>query len=339
MMMYFECRKITVQLSLAAIVVANLAGVALAAEEFTVKAVTVDDRKAVFATVETINTTDARSRIGGTVTELTIDEGSAITAGQVIARVVDPKLSLRLKAIEARMSSVRSQRDLAKTALDRAVKLRAKGATSQARLDQAETDLTVLQRDLIAMRAESAVIAEQRAEGAVKAPTDGRVMAVRVTTGKVVLPGDSIAAIAADAYILRLRLPERHARFIAIGDQVIVGSRDMSDRPEGRRPGKIRQVYPEMRQGRVIADVEVAGLGVYFIGERVRVHVATGRRRAYIIPKQYIYHRHGLTYVSLKDGGEIVVQPGLAQIEGIEILSGLGDGDVLTMPPAKVSGQ
>ena len=339
MIIFFDRRKFTARLASVLIGVAGLAANVQAAEEFAVKAVTVDDRKAVFASVESINTTDARSRIGGTVTELTVDEGSAITAGQIIARVEDPKLSLQLKAVEARMASLRSQRDLAKTALGRAVTLRKQGAASQARLDAAETDLTVLERNLIAMRAEHAVIAEQRAEGAVKAPTDGRVIAVRVTTGKVVLPGDSIAAIAADAYILRLRLPERHARFIAVGDEVIVGGRDMSDRPEGRRSGKIRQVYPEMRQGRVVADVEVSGLGGYFIGERVRVHVATGRRRAYIIPSQYIYHRHGLSYISLKGGGEIVVQPGLAQIDGIEILSGLDDADVLTMPPATVSGQ
>ena len=42
--------------------------------------------------------------------------------------------------------------------------------------------------------------------------------------------------------------------------------------------GRVRLVYPEIQGGRVIADVEVAGLGDYFVGERTRVYVADGER-------------------------------------------------------------
>lgn len=42
----------------------------------------VEDRKAVFATVESVDVVSARARIGGTVTELLVDEGSPVEAGQ-----------------------------------------------------------------------------------------------------------------------------------------------------------------------------------------------------------------------------------------------------------------
>jgi len=307
------------------------------AETFTVKAIDLDDRKAVFATVETLDTTSARSRIGGTVRQLEVDEGSAVGEGQVIARVEDPKLALQLKAVIAKIGSLNSQRKLAETELERTQKLRQQGATSQATLDAALTKVDVLKRDIAAMNAERAVIAEQQAEGTVRAPAAGRVLRVVVTTGRVVLPGETVALIAAENYVLRMYLPERHARFIGIGDVVEIGERGLtSATPKTAATGQIRQVYPEMRQGRVVADVEVEGLGDYFVGERVRVRVATGKRRAFVVPSKYLFRRHGLAFVSIEGIGETVVQPGLSAGQGmIEVLSGVQEGDVLIEPQTK----
>ena len=58
----------------------------------------------------------------------------------------------------------------------------------------------------------------------------------------------------------------------------------------------------------MIADVEVEGLGDYFVGERTRVYVATGTREALVIPEGFVYRRFGVSYVKLKDGTEVVVQ-------------------------------
>ena len=39
-----------------------------------------------------------------------------------------------------------------------------------------------------------------------------------------------------------------------------------------------------------------------------------------------------MNFVRLNDGAEIVVQPGETRPDGVEILSGLRDGDVVTHP-------
>ena len=85
--------------------------------------------------------------------------------------------------------------------------------------------------------------------------------------------------MAAERYVLRLSLPERHAQIMKAGDRVSIAARGArEDDPDQRRAGQVRLVYPEITGGRVIADVEVPGLGDYFVGERTRVYVSTGTR-------------------------------------------------------------
>jgi multidrug efflux pump subunit AcrA (membrane-fusion protein) len=91
-------------------------------------------------------------------------------------------------------------------------------------------------------------------------------------------------------------------------------------------------VYPEIQGGRVIADVKVDGLGDYFVGERTLAWVSAGARRVIIVPAAFIFRRAGVNYVRTADGAEIVVQPGERHGDGIEILSGLADGDALVAP-------
>ena len=306
---------------------------AVAAEAFMVREVMVHDSKAVFATVESVDVVSARARIGGTIRGLAIDEGAPVTAGHVIAEVNDPKLNLQLAAVDARIASLEAQVKLTEIDLQRAKQLRKSGAGSQARLDEAQTNLDVVAKNLKAMEAEKNLILETSREGLVLAPTTGRVLRVNVTNGVVVLPGESIAVIAQEAYRLRVLLPERHARFLKAGDVVRVGQRGLRDSSNAElREGIVRQVYPQLEGGRVVADVEVADLGDFFVGERTAVYVQTGERRTYLIPSSYIYHRYGLTFTRVHEIGDVVVETGAIHGEMVEILAGLKDGDQLTPP-------
>jgi membrane fusion protein, multidrug efflux system len=319
-----------------ALVLAMLAAAPSQAETLAVAERPIADRKIVFATVESVDVTRARARIGGTVEGLAIDEGDAVEAGLGIATVVDPKIELELAAVDARIRSLEAQRLQALTELERARELRARGTIPQARLDDARTALDVVEAQQAAMRAERELAAERAVEGRVLAPATGRVLHVHVVDGSVVLPGEEIATIAAERYVLRLLLPERHARFIEVGDAVEVGARGLGvglyDEEAPVRAGTIVKVFPELRNGQVVAEAEVEGLGDYFVGERVRVHVATGTRPAILVPPDYLYQRFGLHYARLADGREVVVQPGQRLPEGVEILSGLRDGDELVRP-------
>jgi len=310
---------------------------ALAADPYVVRPVEVFDRKAVVATVEPAHQLVARARIGGTIASLTIKEGDTVAAGAQIALVTDQKLALQMQALDSRIGSQQSRRDQAKVDFDRVAELLKRGVSTQTQLDQAKTNLDVADRTLAAMQADRSVIAQQASEGAVLAPGAGRVLTVPVSIGQVILAGETLATLAEDQFILRIQLPERHARFMRAGDDVLIGARGMGNgTAETMRAGKVRLVYPEIQGGRVIADVEVQGLGDYFVGERTRVYVDTGKRQTLIVPSSYVYRRAGVNYVRLAGGDEVVVQPGeprqAGDAPGVEILAGLKDGDALVTP-------
>jgi hypothetical protein len=165
-----------------------------------------------------------------------------------------------------------------------------------------------------------------------------------VTEGSVVMAGESIATIAANEYLLRLELPERHARFMKSGDAVKVGPRGGAANSKVIGEGRIVLVYPELQGGRVIADADVPGLGDYFVGERALVWISAGKRQTMVVPEDFVFTRFGLDYVRvlLSQGGpiDVVVQPGArAPLPqggvGREILAGLKAGDLLAKPGVK----
>jgi len=312
----------------------SLAGVAqVSADTAEVRLTSVGDRKAVIATVEPVHELFARSRIAGTISTIGIKEGDKVNAGDSIAVVVDEKLMLQMKAVEARIEAQEAEFEQARIDFDRASSLRKSGTISQATLDQARTRFNVAERNLRALRSDRQVIEQQSIEGAVLAPGAGRILDVLLQEGSVVMAGDNVARLATDNYILRMQLPERHARFLKTGDEILVGARGMaSTENEVTRTGKVVTVYPRIDQGRVIADVDVENLGDYFVGERTRVFVATGEREAMVLPVGFVYRRFGVSYAKLDSGEEVVVQVGLAVDGGIEILSGLRSGDVVVKP-------
>ncbi len=311
---------------------------ASAEQAFTVRAEPVADEKAVFATVESRNVVPARARIGGTVVALTVREGDEVAQGAVIARVVDEKLQLQLNSLDAQISGLKSQLAEAQTDLARAETLARQGAVSKQQLDQARTASDVATSTLRARIAERAVIVQQMTEGDVLAPTAGRVLQVPLTKGSVVLPGEPLARVAEQNFILRLRVPERAARFLKVGDKVRVDGAALGQ--PGDEFGAIVLVYPQIEEGRVLADVTAEGVGAYFVGERVRVWIDVERRRSVRIPRTFVFERGGLSYVR-RQVGTVVTEapiqlgrdlPTPAMPDGVEVLSGLADGDALVAP-------
>jgi RND family efflux transporter MFP subunit len=312
-----------------------------AAKPFVVVVTEIEDRKAVYATIRSKDRIEARVRTPGTIASLKIAVGDEVEAGDVLAEVSDPKIALNIRALDARMVALQSRIDTAKTELDRAKKLAAQGIATKARLDEAKLAYEVAANELKAADAERSVLTRQIEEGGVLAPSSGRVIAVPVTEGSVVMSGESIATLAANGYLLRLELPERHARTMRDGDTVSLGARGAEAGASSISEGRIVRVYPELQGGRVIADAEVDKLGDYFVGERARVWIAAGRRTTLVVPVEAIAHRFGLDLVTIeREGGatmEVVVQTGQpAKLagggDGIEVLAGLKAGDRVRMP-------
>jgi len=298
----------------------------------------VTDEKAVFATVESISVVPARGRIGGTIVQLGVREGDRVTAGQAIATIGDEKLVLQMKSLDAQIEALQAQANQAQLDFTRTEGLVERGILPRVKLDEQRTALNVADNSLRARAAERAVINEQLNQGQVLAPADGRVLKRLIAAGSVVLAGDPIVTVAQQNFKLRLRVPERHARFLKAGDRIRVDGAELAG--EASKWGAIDLVYPQIEEGRVIADATVEGLGEYFVGDRLRVWISGGTRPAFVIPSGYVTTRFGIDYVRLRKGVETIdvpVQrgrdmptPGLP--DGLEILSGIRAGDELVRP-------
>lgn len=311
---------------------------ALGADTFTVKPTTIADSKAVFATVESSNVVPARARIGGTIAQLTVKEGDRVTPEQVLATVGDEKLVLQMKSLDGQIAALDAQTKQAQTDFTRVEELVGRGTIPRTRLDEARTALNIAQNNLQSRIAERSVIQQQLDEGKVLAPAAGRILTVPLTSGAVLLPGETVATIAEGRFVLRLRVPERHARFLKVGDSVRIDGAELGE--QGPRFGTIRLIYPQIEDGRVVVDAAVEGLGDYFVSERVRVWVPGGERSSIVIPAAFVTTRFGVDYVHAEDGGRVTdvpVQRGRDlprpdMPDGLEILSGLKAGDQLVRP-------
>ncbi|WP_206455482.1 efflux RND transporter periplasmic adaptor subunit [Aurantimonas marina] len=316
---------------------------AAGAAEFVVRVQTIEETKAVFGQVESRDVVPARARIGGTLRQISIDEGVQVEKGEEIALVVDDKIALQLDAADAQIRALQSQLANARSDLSRAQELLKRGIAPQSRVDQAKSQVDVLTNQITAAEADRAVIEQSSREGKVLAPASGRILTIPVTPGSVIMAGETVARVAGGGYFLRLSLPERHAAAIVEGDTVKVGQRMVSRSANGHPPelreGRLVQVYPEITEGKVQADVEVEGLGDYFVGERTLVWIPVGRRDAITIPPEAVITRHGVDYVRLAaepDPLDVAVILGdrvvLDGSERIEVLSGLREGDRIVLP-------
>ena len=219
---------------------------ASAEETFVVAPQTVADEKAVFATVESANVVPARARIGGTVVELAVQRGDHVEQDQVVATVADEKLALQIKALDAQIAGLQAELAKAKTDLDRAQELFAHGTTAKATLDAAQTAFDVATNSLKSRTAERSVIEQQvtrrQSAGADRGPRADR-------AGDRPAPsywrGSRVATIAEQNFVLRLRVPERHARFLKAGDPVRIDGEDL-----GKQRRAIRHHQPRLSADR-----------------------------------------------------------------------------------------
>jgi RND family efflux transporter MFP subunit len=297
------------------------------------------DYKAVSAILTSRDAGDARARIGGTLTRLLVREGEFVRRGQVLAVITDQRLALEAQAGVSEAAAADAAAERARGDEQRFRQLFERGFLAQARMDQIRAERRAAEAQARAARSLSAARAEAYAQGRVLAPADGRVTRAAIPQGAVVMAGDVVVAIATGARVLRLEVPEADARLLAEGQDIRIVGVGTNGAPVSV---PVRQVYPAIENGRVMADLDAQALPGEFVGARVRILVPVGQRKAIVVPARYIATRFGVDYVRLERPGGAIDAPvqrgGAVPTEGlpdsVEILSGLNPGDVILSPSA-----
>lgn len=312
---------------------AAFAATSALAGTFEVTPASTTEWKSVYGRIEARDLVPARARIGGTVAELLVTEGDLVTQGQKIAVIRDDKLAFQVAAVDAQLAALAAQLARAEAELERGQALVDKGVVTAQRLDQLRTDVDVTRNQIAATEAQKSVIVQQEAEGDVLAPAAGRVLTTPVTRNGVVMAGEAVATVGGGGFYLRLAVPERHAGGLKEGASIRVttGGGEMS--------GQLAKIYPQIENGRVIADVEVADLDTAFVDARVLVELPVGERKALLVPAAALTNRFGIDFVRVgTSAGEVERAVVIGEridrdgTEMVEIMTGVSAGEQVVFP-------
>lgn len=136
--------------------------------------------------------TEIKSEISGRIKSLWVEDGQAVTNGQVLLELDPSELESQeeelLRALESsRLRVTRAQRDF-----ERQHELHEKGFVTNKDFDDARTDKELAENDLEIQEARLQTLREKLAKTSVLAPHDGRVIECDLSKGQVIVGADSI---------------------------------------------------------------------------------------------------------------------------------------------------
>ena len=133
--------------------------------------------------------------LGGRLTDLLVEEGDRVAAGQEIARLDTALLEAERTRLEASRSATVSQLDFAETRVPRAEALQAEGFASQEALDQARATRDELRNRIAEIDAGLTAVRINIEKSVLYAPFDGQVGAQAVDGGETLAAGQAVVRL------------------------------------------------------------------------------------------------------------------------------------------------
>lgn len=317
-------------------------------------------------TLEARVKTTLSPRIQERLAEVFVDQGDAITNGQMLARLDDGELRQQVAVAEAglaaarvtvervRADQARAEAVLRQARLDhqRVAELVATKVTSQADFDRAAEALNVAEAEL---RRTQAAIAEAQSQALaaeksllhqkerltfteLRSPYDGLVVRRDRDPGGVVVPGSSVLQLAATHEIwVSAWVDETAAAQLAVGQAARVVFRSQPGTDHTGTVARLgRETDRETRE--FLVDVRVGSLPPnWTFGQRAEVFVETRRTNDVLtLPESFLVVREGRRGVILDDQGRTRWQPVTPGVRGrgvVEIVEGLTGGERIVRVP------
>ena len=145
-----------------------------------------------YAQVEPMAILRVRAVAAGNLSGLHVVRGSAVAAGEVLARIEGPQQRALLTTREQALASAQAQRQSARLALQGAQELMAKRLATRQAVDGARGTLATAQA---AVRTAQAELAAARALATVRAPAAGIVLARAAANGEAVSAGEILLSL------------------------------------------------------------------------------------------------------------------------------------------------
>lgn len=282
-----------------------------------------------------------RAQVSGSVLQTYADQGQAVNAGTVLARldatgIQDAYLSARAGLVAARNAADVATKDLARNE-----KLLAAGAIAERDIDQSRRAAIAAQAALEDAKARLATAEKAYRSTTVTAPFNGIVSERPVSAGDVVQPGGALFTVV-DPSSMRLEasVPAEQLTSIRIGVPV---SFTVSGYPGRQFVGRITRINPTAdpttRQVRIYVSIPNEGrslVGGLFANGRM----STATKMGLVVPQAAVDVRGTAPSVMRVKQGKVEkvqISVGLTDktSESIEVLSGLQAGDTLLLGAAQ----
>jgi HlyD family secretion protein len=282
---------------------------------------------------------------GGRVVRVTVDAGSWVRAGQVLA-VVDRSVQAQQAAqLAAQVEAAKANAALAQSNYDRAIALQGRGFVSKAEIDSKRAERDAANAQVRVAQAQLGATRAQIGQLNVIAPTAGLVLSRNVEVGQIVGPGSGALFHLAEGGQMEMRaqlsqqdLAYMHAGMPAqvtpIGSSVAVG-------------GSVWQVAPAIDPQSRLGDVRIAI--PYSAGIRpggfAEARITAGATTAPMLPQSAVLSDDAGNYVyvvNAKNGIERRnIKIGTVTDTGVTIATGLAGNEpvVLSAGPFLSPGQ
>jgi RND family efflux transporter MFP subunit len=281
-----------------------------------------------------------RAQVSGSVLQTYADQGLAVNAGTVLARIDASGIQDAYTSARAGLVSARNAADVAAKDLARNEKLLAAGAIAERDIDQSRRSSIAAQAALEDANSRLATAEKAYRSTTVTAPFSGVVSERPVSAGDVVQPGTALFTVV-DPSSMRLEasVPAEQLASIRIGVTVDF---TVSGYPGRQFVGRITRINPTAdpttRQVRIYVSIPNEGralVGGLFANGRM----STATKMGLVVPQSAVDVRGSIPSVMRVKQGKaekVQVQIGLTDktSETIEVLSGLQPGDTLLLGAA-----
>jgi RND family efflux transporter MFP subunit len=282
-----------------------------------------------------------RAQVSGSVLQTYADQGQAVNAGAVLARIDASGIQDAYASARAGLVAARNAADVAAKDLARNQKLLAAGAIAERDIDQSRRASIAAQAALEDANSRLATAEKAYRSTTVTSPFSGVVSERPVSAGDVVQPGSALFTVV-DPSSMRLEasVPAEQLASIRIGVPVDF---TVSGYPGRQFVGRITRINPTAdpttRQVRIYVSIPNAGralVGGLFATGRL----STATKMGLVVPASAVDVRGSAPFVMrLRQGKveKIQIRTGLTDksSESIEVVSGLQAGDTLLLGAAQ----
>lgn len=134
--------------------------------------------------LKAVNTATVKARVAGELRDLSVREGDAVKAGQIIARVDASEYQARVRQATQQAEAASAQVDIARRSFDNNRSLVAQGFISKTALDTSLASLAAAEATHRAAQAGAEVASKSVADTVLRAPINGQISQRLVQTGE-----------------------------------------------------------------------------------------------------------------------------------------------------------